>query len=66
MLITFFWTDQIQQGNVVVKYCPIDIMTGDYMKKPLQGIKFQKFKKAIMGQGGCKICIIIMKFCKYY
>ena len=50
----FFLTDQIQQGNVVVKYCPTDMMIGDYMTKPLQGIKFQKFQKTIMGLGGWK------------
>ena len=48
----FFLTDQIQQGNLVVKYCPTDMMIVDYMTKPLQGIKFQKFQKAIMGLGG--------------
>ena len=31
-----------------VRYCPTDMMTADYMTKPLHGQKFQKFKKEIM------------------
>ena len=45
----FMITDQIKRGNVNVKYCPTDNMIGDYMTKPLQGIKFDKFKREIMG-----------------
>ena len=45
----FMVTDQIKQGNIVVRYCPTDDMVGDYMTKGLQGIKFSKFRKAIMG-----------------
>ena len=48
----FFLTDQVQQGNLVIKYCPTDIMLGDYMTKPLQGAKFVQFRKAIMGING--------------
>jgi hypothetical protein len=48
----FFLTDQIQQGNVVVKYMPMDDMVGDYMLKPLQGEKFCKFCQMIMGMDG--------------
>ena len=32
-----------------VKYCPADDMIGDYQSVPLQGAKFQKFYRAIMG-----------------
>ena len=46
----FFLTDQIAKGNLAIEYCPTDEMTGDYMSKPLQGSKFTKFKKQIMGQ----------------
>ncbi len=45
----FFLTDQIEKGNLKVKYCPTTEMVGDFMTKPLQGKAFQKFKKAIMG-----------------
>ena len=44
----FFITDQIEKGNVEVRYCPTDEMEGDYMTKPLQGNKFHKFRKFIM------------------
>ena len=29
----FYITDQIEWGNVEIKYCPTDEMTGDYMSK---------------------------------
>ena len=44
----FFITDQINKKNVTVKYCPTDDLTVDFMSKPLQGAKFQKFKSMIM------------------
>ena len=44
----FFITDQINKKNVTVKYCPTDDLTADFMSKPLQGAKFQKFKSMIM------------------
>ena len=45
----FFLTDQIEKGNVVVEYMPTDDMVSDYMSKPLQGEKFRKFRREIMG-----------------
>ena len=45
----FFISDQVNQGNLNVKYCPTDEMIGDFMTKPLQGSKFMKFRKIIMG-----------------
>ena len=45
----FFLADQVAQGNVEVEYCPTDDVFGDYLTKPLQGAKFHKFRKAIMG-----------------
>jgi len=45
----FFLTDQIEKGNLKVKYCPTGEMVADYMSKPLQGTKFEHFRKAIMG-----------------
>ena len=44
----FFITDQVNQGNIEIKYCPTDVMTADYMTKPLHGKKFIQFKKEIM------------------
>ncbi|CAJ1935865.1 unnamed protein product [Cylindrotheca closterium] len=31
----FFITDQVEKGNVKVKYCPTDDMIADFMTKPL-------------------------------
>ncbi len=44
----FFVTDQVQQGNLTIEYCPTDSMEGDYQSKPLQGSKFVKFRGSIM------------------
>ena len=46
----FFISDQVNQGNLNVKYCPTDEMIGEFMTKPLQGLKFMKFQKIIMGE----------------
>jgi hypothetical protein len=45
----FFLTDQVAKGNVSIQYCPTDEMIGDFMTKPLQGAKFVKFKRDVMG-----------------
>ena len=45
----FMIMDQVEQGNVKIEYCPTDEMVGDYMTKPLKGMKFEKFRKIIMG-----------------
>ena len=45
----FFLTDQIEKGNLEVKYCPTDSMWADYMTKPLQGAKEISMRKQIMG-----------------
>ena len=45
----FFLTDQVNKGNLTIKYCPTDKMIADYMTKPLQGNKFSQFKHDIMG-----------------
>jgi hypothetical protein len=36
----FFLTDQVENGNVTIAYCPADDMVGDFHTKPLQGEKF--------------------------
>ncbi len=41
--------DQVEKGNLTIEYCPTDAMIGDFMTKPLQGEKFRKFKRAVMG-----------------
>ena len=45
----FFLTDQIEKGNLQVKYYPTGQMIADYMSKPLQGAKFEQFRRALMG-----------------
>ena len=45
----FFLTDQVQKGNLTVRYCPTDLMLGDYMTKATQGKKFDELRRAIMG-----------------
>ena len=45
----FFMTDQIEKGNVQVEHCPTDEMIGDFNTKPVQGEKFRKFRRGIMG-----------------
>ena len=45
----FFLTDQIEKGNLMIKYLPTTDMVGDFFTKPLQGKLFTKFKKLIMG-----------------
>ena len=44
----FYITDHIEKGDINIKFCPTDAMTGDYMSKPTHGKKFHKFKKEIM------------------
>ena len=44
----FFIKDQVDKKNVTIVYRPTDEMDGDYQSKPLQGIKFQKFRNNIM------------------
>ena len=46
----FFSTDQVEKGNLSIKYCPTDVMWTDFMTKPLQGEKFRKFRDEILGQ----------------
>ena len=45
----FFIKDRHDKKELTIKYCPMDEMIGDFFTKPLQGKKFQKFRKIIMG-----------------
>lgn len=48
--IKYFWvTDRIEDGNIVVQYCPTTQMIADFMSKPVQGQLFQTFRNVIMG-----------------
>ena len=44
----FFIKDCIEKNKLEVEYCPTDDMVADFMTKPLQGAKFNKFRKIIM------------------
>ena len=37
------------RGELKIEYLPTDVMAGDFMTKPLQGEKFRKFRKLILG-----------------
>ena len=45
----FMVTDQVKRGNVQIEYCPTDDVLADCMTKGLQGVKFSKFRRRIMG-----------------
>jgi len=45
----FYVTDLISKGSMNVVYCPTNDMIGDFMTKPLQGMKFIKFRNMILG-----------------
>ena len=45
----FVVTDQVKRGNVQTEHCPTDDMLADCMTKGLQGLKFSKFRRRIMG-----------------
>ena len=48
--IKYFWvTDRIEDGNIVVQYCPTTQMIADFMYKPVQGQLFQTFRDVLMG-----------------
>jgi hypothetical protein len=40
----FLITDQVEKGHVEIKYCPTNMMIGDFFTKPLQGKKFEFFE----------------------
>jgi hypothetical protein len=44
----FFVKDQKEKGNLSIQYCPTDELIGDFMTKPLNGKKFEKFWQSIM------------------
>ena len=46
----FFITDQVEKGNITIKYCPTEEMWGDFHTKPLQGERFRRFSAHIMGE----------------
>ncbi len=44
----FFVTDNIQRNKLSVKYCPTEIMLGDYYTKPQQGSRMRRSRASIL------------------
>jgi hypothetical protein len=44
----FFIADQVEKGNISIRFCPTDDMLGDYFTKPTHGAKFTKFRQEVM------------------
>ena len=44
-----FVTDRINKKKLTVEWCSTNVMTGDFITKPLQGNLFNKFRDLIMG-----------------
>ena len=41
--------DHVEKKELQIESCPTNLMVGDLISKPLQGEKFQKFRKLILG-----------------
>ena len=48
-IIYFFIKDRVESREVTIMYCPTEDIIADFFTKPLQGIKFIRFRKSIMG-----------------
>ena len=44
----FMIKDRVDKKELSLEYCPTDEMIADFLTKPLQGVKFRKFRKLIM------------------
>ena len=44
----FFVTDNIRRNKLSVKYCPTEIMLGDYYTKPQQGSRMRRSRVSIL------------------
>ena len=43
----FAINDYCDHGELKIEHCSTDAMVGDFMTKPLQGLKFKNFRKLI-------------------
>ena len=41
--------DYCERGELKIEHFPTDTLVGDFMTKPLQGLKFKNFRKLILG-----------------
>jgi hypothetical protein len=46
-----FCREKLESGEIVVKYCPTEVMFADALTKPLAADKHGQLTKAIMGSG---------------
>jgi hypothetical protein len=44
----FFMNDLINRNEIKIEFCLTTELLGDYMTKPLAGMKFHEFRKKIM------------------
>ena len=44
----FFVKDKVDEGDVVIKDCPTEVMWADIMSKPLQGNAFREMRAVLM------------------
>jgi len=44
----YFITEKVQNGEILVEYCPTKDMIADFFTKPLQGAQFTTFRNFIM------------------
>ena len=48
--IKFFWiSNRVKQGKIKIVRCHTERMLADFFTKPLQGSKFKKFRRIVMG-----------------
>ena len=45
----FYATERVNNGTIVVTYCPTKEMVADYLSKPLQGSLFRSHRNTLMG-----------------
>ena len=45
----FFLKDRVDRGEIDIVYCGTDEMSADYLTKPLQGEKFRRHRRTILG-----------------
>ena len=46
----FFCKDYIERGEVILEYCPTELMIADFFTKPLQGSLFRKMRDVVLGR----------------
>ena len=45
----FYAHERVNDGTIMVAYCPTKEMVSDYLSKPLQGSLFQTHRNTLMG-----------------